>query len=204
MSNSLCCTVLLILCYFSLLVLLLEVVPTRRSERGTITPESFTSGRTIIYSISLFRENNNVVVFPIPFHIFMPLANLWLIRLRGQFSILRTRSCPDLYPLIRPPKRPLALGRGRILIPGFVRSPPTLAVQDVAHSLPRGGVGSHSLRLRPEGISHTSLVHQRVPILMTYLNEQQKPSWRAYPYLGQQSAGVPYGNRSAQSMSKPH
>ena len=56
-------------------------------------------------SISLFRENN-VVVFPIPFHIFMPLANLWLIRLRGQFPILRT-SFPDLYPLIRPPKRPL-------------------------------------------------------------------------------------------------
>ena len=79
----------------SLLVILLEVVPTRKSVRGTILIlVYFTSGRTIIYSTSLFRENNNVVVFPIPFPIFMPLANLWLIRLQGQFPILRTRSCP--------------------------------------------------------------------------------------------------------------
>ena len=65
---------------------------------------------SIIYSISLFRENINVVVFPIPFHIFMLLANSWLIRLKGQFPILRTRSCLDLYPRIRPPKTPLAFG----------------------------------------------------------------------------------------------
>jgi hypothetical protein len=32
---------------------------------------------------SLFRENNNVVVFPFPFHIFMPLANMWFILLQG-------------------------------------------------------------------------------------------------------------------------
>ena len=86
---------------------------------------------------SPFRENINEAVLPIPFHIFVPLANLWFLRLQGQFPILRTRSCPDLYPLIRPPKRPFAHGRGRILIPGFVRSPPTLAVYD----LPQGGVG---------------------------------------------------------------
>ena len=29
---------------------------------------------------SPFRENNNVVVFLFPFHIFMPLANLWFIQ----------------------------------------------------------------------------------------------------------------------------
>jgi hypothetical protein len=74
---------------------------------------------------SHFRENNNVVVFPIPFHIFMPLANLWLIRLQRQFSILRTRSCPDPYPLIRPPKRPLALVRGRILTYPGIHSVPS-------------------------------------------------------------------------------
>ena len=34
---------------------------------------------------------------------------------------------------------PLALDRGRI--PEFVRSPPTIAVYDVAHSLPLGGIG---------------------------------------------------------------
>jgi hypothetical protein len=40
-----------------------------------------------------------------------------------------------------PPGRPLALCRGRILIPGFIRSPPTLAVYAVADSLPLGGAG---------------------------------------------------------------
>ena len=45
---------------------------------------------------------------------------LWFIRLKGEFPILRTRSCPYLYPLIHHPRRPLALGR--ILIPGFIRS----------------------------------------------------------------------------------
>ena len=134
-------------CFFaddsvSLLMILLEVVQTRKSERWTIlTPAYFTSGRTIIYFVSPFRENNNVVVFPILFHIFMPLANLWLIRLQGQFPILRIISYPDLYPLNRPPKRSLALGRGRILIPGFIWPPPMLAANDVAHCLPLGGVG---------------------------------------------------------------
>ena len=32
---------------------------------------------------SAFRENNIVVVFPFPFYIFMPLPNLWFIRLQG-------------------------------------------------------------------------------------------------------------------------
>ena len=49
----------------SLLVILLEVVPTLKSKCGTILILVYcTSGRTIIYSIILFRENNNVVVFP--------------------------------------------------------------------------------------------------------------------------------------------
>ena len=33
--------------------------------------------------LSPFRENNIVVVFPYPFHIFMLLANLWIIRFQG-------------------------------------------------------------------------------------------------------------------------
>ena len=76
-----------------------------------------------------------------PFQIFMPLVKLWFICLQGQFPILRTKSSPDLYPLIRPLGRPLAFGIGRIFIVGFIRSPPTLAVYDVAHSLPQGDVG---------------------------------------------------------------
>ena len=82
-----------------------------------------------------------MVVFPIPFHIFMPLANLWLIRFQGQFFILRKRSSPNFYPLIRPPKSSLALCAGRFLIRGFVWSPPMLAFYDISHSLPRAGVG---------------------------------------------------------------
>ena len=31
---------------------------------------------------SLFGENNNVVVFPFPFHIFMPLTKLWFVCLQ--------------------------------------------------------------------------------------------------------------------------
>ena len=115
-----------------------------------------TSGRTIIYSLSPFRENNNVVVFPILFHIFMPLANLWLIRLQGQFPILRIISYPDLYPLNRPPKRSLALGRGRILIPGFICPPPKFAANDVAHCLPLGGVGRGFPFTEEEARSHFS------------------------------------------------
>ena len=37
----------------------------------------------LMYNFKSFRENNNVVVFPFPFHIFMPLANLWFFRLQG-------------------------------------------------------------------------------------------------------------------------
>ena len=69
---------------------------------------------------SPFWENNNVVVFPFPFHISMSLVNLWFI-------------CPL--------RKALVLGRGRILIQGFILSPTTLAVYDVAHSLLLGGVG---------------------------------------------------------------
>ena len=91
--------------------------------------------------LSLFRENNNMVLLPFPLQIFMPLVNLWFIRLQGQFPTLRTRSCPDLCSFIRPPRMPLAFGRKRILIPGFIRTSPMLAVYGAAQSLPLGGVG---------------------------------------------------------------
>ena len=89
----------------------------------------------ICLSLCPFREINNVVVFPFPFHI------LWFIRLQGYFPIPRTKSCLDPYPLIRHPRRPLVLNRGRILFPGFILSSPQLAVNDIAHSLPLGGIG---------------------------------------------------------------
>ena len=48
------------------------------------------------------------------------------------------------------------LVEGKILIQGLMRFPSTLTFYDVAHYLPRGG--APSLRMKPEGISHTSLV----------------------------------------------
>ena len=74
-------------------------------------------------SFFFWENNNNGIVFPFPFYIFMLIANLWFIRLQGQFSTLRTRKCPDVYPLIRPPRRLFSLFR-RILVPEFIRSPP--------------------------------------------------------------------------------
>jgi hypothetical protein len=82
-----------------------------------------------------------MVVFPLAFLLFIPLADLWLMRLQGKFPILKTRSFTDLYPLIRPPTKLFTLGRGRILIPGFIRFPPTLELCDVAHSLPLEIIG---------------------------------------------------------------
>jgi hypothetical protein len=85
------------------------------------------------------KKNNNVVVFSFPFYIFILLPNWWFIRLQGEFPILRTRSCPDLYQPISPSRRLLALAGGGILIPEFIRLSPTLAVYDVGYSLPLGG-----------------------------------------------------------------
>jgi hypothetical protein len=56
------------------------------------------------------------------------------------FFHLKDMKFPGLYPLIRHPRRPFALGRGKILILGFIRTPTTLAVYGVAHSLPLKGV----------------------------------------------------------------
>ena len=92
------------------------------------------------FTILISFMKNNVVVFPFPFHIFMPLINLCLFRLQAEFPILRTRSFPEYYTLIRLPRRLLALDRWRTLIPGLIRSPPMLAVYWVAHSLLLGGV----------------------------------------------------------------
>ena len=81
----------------------------------------------------------------------MPLVNL-SIRLQRKFPIIKTRSWPDLYPLIRPMRRRLALVRGKILILGFIRYPPALAVYDLAQSPP-------SPSKRSESISHLSRTH---------------------------------------------
>ena len=55
--------------------------------------------------------------------------------------MLKTGSRSGLYPLIRSTRKPLAIGRGRIPIPGFIRSTPKLVAYAVAHSFPLGGVG---------------------------------------------------------------
>ena len=96
--------------------------------------------RPLLSWCKISSPSGEMVVFPIPFHTFMLLVNLWFIRLQGEFPILRARTCPELYPLIRPPRKPLALEWRRILIPRFIRSPPMLVVYDTAHSLPLWGV----------------------------------------------------------------
>ena len=60
--------------------------------RASLPLENFTSGRTIIPSP--FRENIKAVVFPLPFHIFMALANLWFIHLQGQFPHPKNKKLP--------------------------------------------------------------------------------------------------------------
>ena len=85
------------------------------------------------YQISCpFRiNNNNVVVFQFPFHTFMPFIH----PPSRMVSHPKDKKFPDLYLLIRPPRRPLALGRGSKLIPGFILSSLTSSVYGVAHSL---------------------------------------------------------------------
>jgi hypothetical protein len=107
---------------------------------------------------SPFTENNNVIVFQFSFHIFMPLAKFWFIRLQGYLPILRTRSCSHLYLFILHPRRPLVLGGRRILILGFIQSPPTLVVYDVAHSLLLEGTGRDFPFTEDETRRHSSLV----------------------------------------------
>ena len=70
-------------------------------------------------------------------------------------SAIIRRSCHELYPLIRPPGI-----WERNLIPGLIRSPLTLIVYEAAHCLPLGGVDRNFpfMRMRPDGISHASLV----------------------------------------------
>ena len=52
-----------------------------------------------------------MIVFLFSVRIFMPLANLRFFRLHGQFLILRIRSCRDIYPFFRPPRRLLILDK---------------------------------------------------------------------------------------------
>ena len=78
-----------------------------------------------------------MVGFPLPFHVFIRWPTCGSSALKGSFpsygqenALTSTRS-PVLILL--------ALGRGRIHIPGFIQSPPTLAVYEV-RSLLLGGV----------------------------------------------------------------
>ena len=114
---------------------------------------------------SPFRENSNEVVFPFSLQIFGLLANLLFIYLQGQFPILRRRrSYLDLCPLIRPMRRPFSLGNGMILFSGLIQPPPTLTFLTLSTFFRQEvQVGIiPSLNMRTNGISHTSLVFQRV------------------------------------------
>ena len=90
----------------------------------------------------LAGEEKSVIIFQFLFHISMPLTNLWFIHLEGQFLVLRTRHYRVFEQLIRPPERPLALGREIILNPWFIRS---LLHQPSTRFplLPLSGIGRH-------------------------------------------------------------
>ena len=104
----------------------------------------------------LSRENNNVAI-PIAFpHLHdQPVVHPPSRRV----SHPKDKKFSDLKPLIYPLRRSLTLVRERILITEFIRSPPTLAVYGVTHSLPPGGVIDifPPLKMRRESIFHTSL-----------------------------------------------
>ena len=93
----------------------LQILPLQFSFRN-ILPQEEPSSRP-------FRENIKVVAFPFPFHVIKPLAKLWLTHLHAQHTILNIKRFTDLYPLIRPPIKPSALGSTRIFIPGIYLVP---------------------------------------------------------------------------------
>ena len=77
---------------------------------------------------SHFRENNNVIVFPFPFHISMSLAKLRFISLQGSF------------PILKPISAHLTSEKAHFL-----------PLEDVVRYFPL-------LKMTPEYISHTSLL----------------------------------------------
>ena len=97
-----------------------------------------------------FRGSNNVMIFPFTFHTFRTFGQLVLHPLSRIFSHLKDSSCSDLYPLIHPSRRPLALGRG------IHSARPTLSIYDFAHSLPLGGVDRDFLFTEDETWRHFS------------------------------------------------
>ena len=106
---------------FELFVGFPEYCLPRRSVWETIlTPEYLTFEESILNntnhpSVTFFLEiplGSVMGWFPVAFPILMPLVLLDSSAFEGHFATLRTTECPALYPLIRPHKRPLALGRG--------------------------------------------------------------------------------------------
>ena len=82
-----------------------------------------TSGRIIIYSLSPFRGNNNVVVFPIPFHIFIPLANLWFIPPSWIVSYPKDKKFPWPLPAHPPSEKAVGIWQRKNAYPGIYSVP---------------------------------------------------------------------------------
>ena len=101
-------------------------------------PMVFTCTLITLYKISVSFRKKQYCSIILSFPHLHVVGQLVFICLQGQFSILRMRSCPALYPLIRPPRRSSALGREIMLILGLIRSLPMLAVYVVAQPLRLG------------------------------------------------------------------
>ena len=78
----------------------------------------------------VISKGKNTAVFLFPFHAVIAWSK-WFICLQELLSILSKIGFPNLYPLINPCRRMLALFRVRILIAGSIRSSPMLTVYEV-------------------------------------------------------------------------
>jgi hypothetical protein len=104
--------------------------------------QDVTTSRTLLLeepSFEVLSGRRKVLVYPFLLHMFMSLANLWLICLQVQFPNLSTRSYPDLYLLIHHP-RSFALGREKSTYSG-IYSVSSYVNCLWCHSLLLGGVG---------------------------------------------------------------
>ena len=112
---------------------------------------------------SPLRENSMVVVFP------FPSTSSWV----GQV-VVHSPSRIVTHPKDKKLPSEKAFGRRRILIPGFIQSPPMLAVYGVALSLSLCRRCRWrffpSRRMSPKGICHTSVVLlERKSIIMLFI-----------------------------------
>ena len=102
-----------------------------------------------------FRKNNNLVIFPFTFPIFMPLANFWFIRTEG-VSHPKNKKLPWHLPAHPTSEKAVGTWYRKNLYNGIHSLPPTLAVYDLVHFTPRRDVDRDFLFTEDEIRGHFS------------------------------------------------